>query len=91
MQYNWNHEKDKQLQSERGVSFADVVEAVHGGNLLADIDHPNQEKYSHQHLLIVKIKNYAYIVPYVIEENGTKFLKTIYPARKASKKYLSKS
>jgi len=91
MQYNWNSEKNKQLQKERGVSFADVVEAVSKGGTLADMVHPNKEKYSHQHLLIVKIKGYAYVVPYVVEEDGTKFLKTIYPARKANKKYLSKS
>ncbi len=58
------------------------------GNILDDSIHPNQEKYPNQRLLIVKIKNYAYLVPYV-ETNTEIFLKTIIPSRKATKQYLS--
>ncbi len=37
--------------------------------------------------MIVDIEGYAYLVPYVIENNEY-FLKTIIPSRKATKKYL---
>jgi hypothetical protein len=37
--------------------------------------------------MIVDVEGYAYLVPYVIEENEC-FLKTIIPSRKATKKYL---
>ncbi len=36
--------------------------------------------------MIVNVKGYAYLVPYVEEEDGY-FLKTIIPSRKATKKY----
>lgn len=55
--------------------------------MLDDIDHPNQEKYAHQSVFIVEINNYAYVVPY-IENNDEVFLKTIIPSRKMTKKYL---
>ncbi len=89
MQYDWNNKKDEQVQRERGVSFNDVVEVINEGQALADLKHPNQEKYDHQRVLVVKINNYAYAVPYVIEQDGTKFFKTLYPDRNLTKKYLS--
>jgi hypothetical protein len=38
-------------------------------------------------MLAVKIKGYAYLVPFVEDEKG-RFLKTIIPIRKATRKYL---
>jgi hypothetical protein len=38
-------------------------------------------------MLVVKIKDYAYLVPFVKDEEG-KFLKTIIPSRKATREYL---
>lgn len=52
-----------------------------------DVAHPNTKKYPNQRILIVSIDDYAYLVPYVENENEI-FLKTIIPSRKASKKYL---
>lgn len=47
----------------------------------------NKEKYPNQKVLIVKMNNYAYAVPFV-EEGEVWFLKTIIPSRKETKKYL---
>jgi hypothetical protein len=38
--------------------------------------------------MVVCVREYAYVVPFVEQENGTLFLKTIYPSRKAKKDYL---
>ncbi len=84
---SWSGEKNEKLIAERGISFDDVVYHLEQGNVLDDIDHPNQEKYPNQSILILEINNYAYIVPYV--ENDTEvFLKTIIPSRKLTKQYL---
>jgi len=84
---NWSVEKNLQLMSERGVSFEDVVFALQSGALLDDGPHPNSDKYPHQRCFIVRIDDYAWLVPYV--ENDTElFLKTIVPSRKATRKYL---
>ena len=84
----WNPEKNEQLKIKRGVSFDMIVEAIERGNLLDEIPHPNQELYPHQRIFIVKLANYVYEVPYV-ESSSVKFLKTLFPSRKATKKYLT--
>ena len=84
---NWNAEKNQLLMSERGVSFEDVVFALQSEGLLDDLKHPDTEKYPHQRMLVVKIENYAWLVPYVESDNDL-FLKTVIPSRKATKRYL---
>ena len=84
----WNAEKNEELKTKRGVSFEIIVEAIERGNLLDDIPHPNQELYPNQRIFMVKLANYVYEVPYV-ESDSERFLKTIFPSRKATKKYLT--
>ncbi len=87
--FEWNPEKDKLLKAQRVVGFKDIEKAIIENKLVAVVLHPNQQKYPGQKIFIVNINNYAYSVPY-IEENNYYFLKTIYPNRKATKKYLGK-
>ena len=48
----------------------------------------SKEKYPNQNIFIilVEIKNYVYLVPYV-EDDTSIFLKTIIPSRQMNKKY----
>jgi uncharacterized DUF497 family protein len=85
--YKWNHEKNERLKAERGLSFEQVILHIERGDLIDVIEHPNQSKYPNQQMLVVKIKGYAYLVPFVEDEEG-KFLKTIIPSRKATREYL---
>ena len=70
------------------ISFEDVILSIENGYLLDDIEHPNKDKYQNQNIFIilVQIKNYVYLVPYVEEEDYI-FLKTIIPSRQMNKKY----
>ena len=85
--YKWNKEKNEKLKIERGISFEQIAMHVERGDVLDIVDHPNQNKYPNQQLLVVEINNYAYIVPFVEDENS-KFLKTIIPSRKATRESL---
>ncbi|MDP1993518.1 MAG: hypothetical protein Q8K00_21080 [Syntrophales bacterium] len=49
--------------------------------------HPNQQAYPGQRIMVIGIANYAYLVPYVENEEEL-FLKTIIPSRKAAQRYL---
>lgn len=69
------------------MSFEEVVFCIERGQLLDIVEHPNQERYGGQRIFIVKIKDYAYLVPFVETEREI-FLKTIIPSHKATKKYL---
>ena len=82
--FNWNREKNTQLKEQRGISFEEIVFAIENDGLLDDTKHHSR---GNQRLLVIFIKNYVYLVPYVVESTDTIFLKTIIPSRKAYKKY----
>ena len=85
---SWNAEKSLSLKTERGVSFEEVLSAISQGGLLSIMDHPNRAKYGHPKMLVVRIRDYAYLVPYVESEKEI-FLKSIMPSRKATRQFLS--
>jgi uncharacterized DUF497 family protein len=87
--YTWNEEKNSLLKQERGVSFEQVVDHILRGDLLAIEVHSNQEKYPGQRIYVVRMNEYAYLVPFV-EQGNVLFLKTIYPSRRATRRYLRK-
>lgn len=90
MQYfDWDKGKNALLKVDRGVCFEDVVEAINEGGLLATLNHPNKARYPNQKMYIVSINDYAYVVPFV-ENEEKKFLKTIFPSRKMTQKYIRK-
>lgn len=84
---DWDELKNTKLKAEREVCFEDVLTAIDEGRILSNEEHSNQKRYSGQKMFIVEINNYAYLVPYT-EDDEKKFLKTIIPSRKATKKYL---
>jgi uncharacterized DUF497 family protein len=84
---NWNAEKNQLLMSERGISFEDVVFALQSGKLLDDLVHPKNSKYPNQRMFVVEVDQYAWLVPYVENEDEI-FLKSVIPSRKATKHYL---
>jgi hypothetical protein len=88
---DFNQEKNLLLKITRGINFDDDVSAIEQHKILSDIKHFDQQKYPKQRILIVDINNYAYAVPYIIDKKRKViFLKTVYPDRRLTKKYLNK-
>ena len=85
--YRWNQDRDAWLRQVRGVSFEQAVMHIEHGDLLDVIRHPNDSRYPHQKVLVVRIAAYVYAVPYV-EQGNERFLKTIIPSRKLTRRYL---
>ena len=85
--FDWNRQKSLILRSSRGIGFEEVVIAINEGYLLAIIEHPNSHKYPNQKIYIINFDDYAYSIPFT-ESKETYFLKTIYPSRKYTKKFL---
>ena len=75
------------MKKNRGVSFEQAVILMEREDVLETIEHPNQNKYPGQKIAILRIDDYAYLVPHV-QESETIFLKTIIPSRKATNKYV---
>lgn len=87
--FDWDREKNEWLIQKRGISFEEILLAIESGYLLDIAEHPNKAKYPNQRVFIVELEDYAYLVPFVEDEERI-FLKTIIPSRKATKKYLNK-
>src|SRR5579863_6524290 len=88
LHYEFSADKNQLLIKERGVSFEEVIVALSNGKLLDTIDHQNEAKYPKQKIYIVDLNGYVYLVPFVRKDKQTVFLKTIFPSRKLTKKYL---
>jgi uncharacterized DUF497 family protein len=80
----WDNEKNNKLIAERGISFDDVSELILKEEYLDILENPNKEN---QMIFIVRLKDYIYVIPFIIDEDENIFLKTAYPSRKFNKIY----
>jgi hypothetical protein len=85
--YLYDNEKNLKLKKERGICFEDVIAAINDDKVLDIIPHHNKKLYPNQMILVVEIKRYVYLVPYVEKEDLLVF-KTVFPSRKFTKHYL---
>ena len=84
--FAWSPEKNAQLITDRELCFEAVVVAIEAGELLDVLEHPNQDRYPGQRILVVRIDGSVHLIPYV-EADDRLFLKTIIPSRKAQRDY----
>ena len=87
--FRWSPEKNDLLRAERGISFEEIVVAIEAGALLEVVPHPNPKKYPRQRVMVVEVIGYAYLVPFVEEEDHF-YLKTVIPSRKATRAFIAK-
>jgi hypothetical protein len=80
----WNPEKDRFLRISRGISFQQIADEIVSGNYIDILENPG---HSGQQIFLVRIAGYTWVVPFVIEEHETIFLKTAYPSRIFHKRY----
>ena len=71
------------------MSFEEITVAVEADGLLEIVPHPNPAKYPRQRIMVVEVAGYAFLVPFVEEEDHY-FLKTIIPSRKATRDFIVK-
>jgi uncharacterized DUF497 family protein len=81
--FNWNCDKNEILKQKREVSFEEIAYLIESGQILGIEDNPNR---SNQKIYILEIDNYAFIVPFV-EQDDEIFLKIAFPSRKYTKRY----
>jgi hypothetical protein len=88
--FSWSAPKDAWLRAERGVGFEQVVDAIRAGDLLDVAIRSGPSRHAGQRILVVRIGDYAWLVPFVENEREF-FLKTIIPSRKATRKHIERS
>ena len=79
----WDEEKNNKLISERNISFDEIAEIILRDEYLDILENPNRND---QMIFIVRLKEYVYAVPFLIDEDENIILKTAYPSRKFNKK-----
>ncbi len=80
----WDDVKNQKLQIERDISFDQISEIILRKeylDILENISRPNQQ------IFVIKLNNYTYSVPFIIDDQSNIVLKTAYPSRKLHKKY----
>ncbi|NLJ48336.1 MAG: DUF4258 domain-containing protein [Candidatus Atribacteria bacterium] len=87
--FAWNEDKNEKLKRERNISFEIILLQIEAGEILDILEHPNSEKYQGQKIFVIEFEGYAFLVPFVEDEQKI-FLKTIIPSRKATKFYLKR-
>lgn len=85
--YRYSSEKNLKLILERNISFEEVIIAIENNQILDVVEQPNKDRYKNQKIYVICVKEYVYLVPFVIDKEGDIFLKTIIPSRKAKQKY----
>ena len=83
----WNPEKDQMLrlaEGRFGIGLAECAVAIEEGRILDDIESATR---SNLRVFILEIDDCAVVVPYVFDED-TVFLKTMFPSRKHTARYL---
>jgi uncharacterized DUF497 family protein len=89
--FNWNEEKNELRKKNRGISFEEIVVCINEGKILEVLEHPNKDKYPNQFIYAIEYKDYVYAVPFAKDEKTEEiFLKTIYPSRTYTRKYLKR-
>ena len=88
IEFVFDQEKEQKLIRERNISFKEIIKAIASGALIDVINNPSS-KYMYQKVYVIELRRFIYLVPFVMENNKV-FLKTIYPSRKAVKKYLNR-
>lgn len=80
----WSKEKDQWLRENRGVSFQEIANYIIDGKFIACLENPSR---AGQEIFVLRLRDYTWVVPFVIEEDSILFLKTAYPSRKLHKRY----
>jgi hypothetical protein len=80
----WSEQKSQWLLENRGVSFQEISDLILGSGLEDIIESPGR---SQQQAFVVRYQKYIWVVPFVLESEGSIFLKTAYPSRKMTSRY----
>jgi uncharacterized DUF497 family protein len=85
MHFDWDPEKNEEIQETHGVSFEEIVALISRGGLIKSVKNPSQ-KYPSQKIMLVRKGKAVYMVPY--ESRGNKFwLITAFYSERLTKKY----
>jgi uncharacterized DUF497 family protein len=85
MEYDWDDEKDAEIQEKHGISFQEIRTLIERGQLVKILEN-RSAAYPGQKILLVRKGKLIYMVPFEIRDN-TKWLITAFYNDYLTKKY----
>ena len=80
----WDKEKNNWLQVNRRISFEEISGKILNGDYMDIFEHPTRDN---QMYFIMKINDYTWVVPFLIDDQERIVLKTAFPSRKFHNRY----
>ena len=80
----WDEEKNNWLKARRGISFEEIAGLISEGEFIEIVENPARED---QEYFILTIRDYTWLVPFVVSDEEAIVLKTAFPSRKFHKLY----
>ena len=82
--FTWNPQKNEWLKNNRGISFEQIVSTL--ATDLLSVRQNTSKRHPAQLVFIIKIKEYAWVVPFKESETEIQ-LKTAFPDRRLAKEF----
>ena len=80
----WDKKRNDWLQVNRPISFEEISGLILDGTYIDIVENPTRDN---QMYFIMDIKEYTWIVPFLIDDKERIVLKTAFPSRKFHNKY----
>lgn len=80
----WDEQKNQGLKAERGISFEEIEILILQKKYFDVMKRP---KRPGQWLFVLPVKEYVYVVPFVLDGEENIVLTTAFPSRKFHKRY----
>lgn len=77
MDYQWDEEKDQEIQEKHGISFQEIRELIERRQILGIVANKSQA-YATQKVLLVRRGKAVYMVPYEIRDGKKRLITAFY-------------
>jgi hypothetical protein len=84
MDFVWDTPENEWLKRERFLSFEEIAAMIQDGDYQDVIENPSR---AGQYCLVLQLRSYTWVVPYVIDAEDRLVLKTAYPSRQYHRIY----
>ena len=84
MEIIWDEVKNETLRLQRGIGFEEIADIILNEDYLDILENPTRAE---QLYFILTVRDYTWVVPFLIDEEDRIVLKTAFPSRKYHKIY----
>jgi hypothetical protein len=84
MDFVWDTPENEWLKRERFLSFEEIAAMIQDGDYQDVIENPSR---AGRYCLVLQLRSYTWVVPYVIDAEDRIVLKTAYPSRQYHRIY----